>query len=60
MNVILHGPASSKEEKELAKQIAEIHGDYILRFLENLDCPQEQKKQIIEGIKKRHRNISSA
>lgn len=59
MNVILHETMNPKEEKEMAKRIAEIHADYILQFLGNLSCPPEQKMQIIENIKKESRRQDS-
>lgn len=50
MNIIVHYPAGAEAKKELEKRIALAHGSAILKYIEQLPCPVEQKKEILSEI----------
>ena len=35
---------------ELQRRIAKIHAQYVLRYVENLNCPMSQKLQLIDAV----------
>lgn len=40
-------------QEELAKRVATIHAQAILETVRQLECPTEQKIQLIEAVQKR-------
>ncbi len=52
MNIVFHFPKTEKGVQELQKRVAEIHAEAVSHYLQTLNCTQEQKKALIEEIKK--------
>ncbi len=52
MNIILHLPKTEKGVRELQKRVAEVHAEAVSHYLQMLNCTQEQKKALIEKVKK--------
>lgn len=52
MEIILHFPNIKDFEKGLAKKVAELHAEAILDYLEQLDCPAEQKLALLNSVLK--------
>lgn len=50
MQVILHMPSNSKDKKKLQKNVAEIHAEGILSYINKMSCSKEQKLQILNEI----------
>lgn len=50
MQVILHMPSNTKDKKKLQKNLAEIHAEGILSYINKMPCSKEQKLQILNGI----------
>lgn len=52
MEIILHYPNIKDFEKGLVKKTAELHAEAILDYLEQLDCPAEQKLALLNSVLK--------
>lgn len=52
MNIILHFPKTEKGVQELQKRVAEIYAEAISHYLQTINCTQEQKRTLIEKVKK--------
>lgn len=50
MEVIVHYPKSDQDRAELQKRIARIHAQFVLQYVEKLNCPQWQKEQLIDAV----------
>ncbi len=50
INLILHFPQTEAARQELARRAAQIHADSILERINALDCPQDQKLQLLDAI----------
>lgn len=50
MRLIIHYPDTAEKEKELEKQVSAFHAKAVIDFIQNLPCPQEEKKELIEEI----------
>jgi len=52
LNIIFHFPKAEKGVQELQKRVAEVHAEAVSHYLQTLSCTQEQKKALIEEVKK--------
>lgn len=56
VNLITYFPRTEQEQTELARRIAGIHAETVLRQVQELSCPAEQKRELldrmIESVKK--------
>ena len=50
INIVVHRPDSDKGERALARRAAEIHADAVEHMIQRMDCPTEQKKQLLDAI----------
>lgn len=50
VNLIVYRPRTEQEQTELARRIAGIHAETVLRQVQELSCPAEQKRELLEGI----------
>ena len=50
MNVIVHYPETADKQAELAKNVAKLHAESIVRYIEKLNCPADQKLALIDSI----------
>ena len=57
MNVIVHLPKSTKDLATLHKNVAIVHADAVLRYIQNLSCSQEQRHKMLDEIKKACRDL---
>ena len=48
--VIVHFPETEAGKAELQRRVSEVHADYVLSVLQKLDCPADQKIELIEAI----------
>jgi hypothetical protein len=51
MNVIVHYPKKEEDIRELQKRVAEVHAQAVIRTIQALSCPKEQKLELIKDIK---------
>ena len=50
MDVIVHYPETADKQVELAKSVAKFHAESIVRYIEKLNCPADQKLALIDSI----------
>ena len=51
MNIVVHPPVGEENVLSLKKRVAEVHANAVARYLAKLDCPKEQKIQLLQKIK---------
>lgn len=51
MELIIHYPKDNQAIHALNEKVSMLHGEYILSYLEGMDCSKEQKIKIIENIR---------
>lgn len=52
MNIIVYYPKTEKNIKELSKKTAGIHNQAVLKYIQQLPCPNYQKQALITAIQK--------
>jgi len=52
MNIIVHYPKKQEDIEELRKKVATVHTEAVIRYIDKLNCPKEQKIALIDVIKK--------
>ena len=50
MEVTVHYPTSKTTMAILQKKLAIVHAQSVLRYIQNLTCPKEQKLGMIDSI----------
>ena len=50
MNLQVHYPDTPQELTDIQKRVAEIHLEQIQKYLDGLECPIEQKIQLLDMI----------
>lgn len=48
--VIVHYPETEDGRCELRKCVAEVHADMVKRYIHKLDCPLEQKIELLDKV----------
>ena len=52
VDTYIYFPRSDTEKAELAKRVSAVHADYVIDYVNKLDCADEQKKNLLESILK--------
>ena len=50
MEVIVHAPKTKEGQAALTARIAKVHSDFILDYLDRLDCPVSEKERMLDRI----------
>lgn len=50
VNVIVYYPKTEEGKEELAKRVAEVHADAVIRRLKSLNCPTRQKLELLDAV----------
>ena len=50
INVIVYYPKTEEGKRELAKRVADVHADMVLRYIQKLDCPSWQKEELLDAV----------
>lgn len=48
--MIVHGLDTPEDREAVEKRIAKIHAQYVLQYVEKLNCPLEQKLKLIDAV----------
>lgn len=51
MNIIVHYPKNTEKVLELQKRVAIVHAEAVIRAIQSLSCPKEQKIELFKEIK---------
>ena len=52
IEIIVYHPETPEKQAELEKSVAKFHAQYVLQYLEKLNCPTEQKLTLADAIAK--------
>ncbi|MDO4278373.1 hypothetical protein [Lachnoclostridium edouardi] len=52
MDIIFHFPKDIQAQKELARQVADVHGSFILEYIQSMTCPGEEKSRLLHSVLK--------
>jgi len=58
MKVIVYHPKDPKDISTLQKRVAAVHADTVLRYLDKLPCPKEQRLKLLNAIIEKAREDS--
>lgn len=50
INVIVYHPKTEAGKRELAQRVADVHATFVLQYIKKLDCPSEQKVQLLDAV----------
>ncbi len=50
INVIVHYPKTIEGQRELAERIAGVHADMVNQHIKKLNCPSDQKVQLLDAV----------
>lgn len=50
IRVVVHPPKTERGQRELAQRIAALHAGHILGAISRLDCPVEQKRELLRSV----------
>lgn len=53
MNIFVHYPENPESLSVLHKKVAVAHADAVLRYIQRLHCPKEQKLEMINKLKEK-------
>ena len=50
VNVIFYYPKTEAGKEELARRVAEVHADAVIRRIKELNCPTSQKLELLDAV----------
>ena len=50
MEVIVHYPKDSEKKKELETSVSKLRAEFIIDYINKLNCPYEQKLQLADAV----------
>ena len=50
MKIIVHHPKSPENISILEKRVADIHAEAVLRYIDKLVCPKEQRINLLNAL----------
>lgn len=50
INMIVHYPKTEEGQRELAKRVADVHANMVHQYIKKLNCPSEQKVQLLDAV----------
>ena len=60
INVIVHYPKTEEGRRELAERVASVHADLVNQHMKKMNCPSEQKVQLLDAVIKSASSIKKA
>ena len=55
MEVIVHYPTDSEKKKELETSVSKLRAEFIIDYINKLNCPYEQKLRLAGAVARRVR-----
>lgn len=59
INMIVYYPKSSEGKKLLAQRVAQVHADSIIDKIKRLNCPSNQKTELLNAVLSTAKNEES-
>lgn len=50
MEIIVHHPKEQVDIDILRKRVAAVHADAVLKYIDKLSCPKEQKIELVNTL----------
>lgn len=50
INIIVYAPKTPAGKDALAKRVAEVHAEHVMRTIKNLTCPLQQKNALLDAV----------
>ena len=50
INLIVYYPKTTVGQEELAKRAAEVHANVVTQHIKQLNCPTDQKLQLLDAV----------
>lgn len=50
IHIVVHYPKTEEGGRELAQRVAGVHADMVNRYIQNLNCPAEQKAKLLDAV----------
>lgn len=50
IKVIVHYPKTEEGRQELARRVADVHADFVISYINKLDCPIKQKLELLQAV----------
>ena len=50
MKIIVHYPETPEKQAQFDAKVAKFHAEYVVQYIEKLDCPTAQKMRLIDAI----------
>jgi hypothetical protein len=50
INVIVHYPKTEEGKRELAQRVAGVHADFVGQYVQQLNCPSNQKAELLNAV----------
>lgn len=50
VNVIVYYPKTEEGREDLARRVAEVHANAVIRRLKSLNCPTRQKLELLDAV----------
>lgn len=50
IHIIVHEPTSLDGKTELARRVADVHAQVVLRRIKELNCPTNQKLELLDAV----------
>ncbi|MBQ8268115.1 MAG: hypothetical protein IJZ24_00345 [Clostridia bacterium] len=50
MKIIVHYPETSEKQAQFDARVAKFHAEYVVQFIEKLNCPTEQKLKLLDAV----------
>ncbi|MCL2603990.1 MAG: hypothetical protein FWD90_05890 [Defluviitaleaceae bacterium] len=50
--IIVHFPKKQEDINILKKKVAQAHAEAVIRYIEKLSCPKEQKIALLDAVQK--------
>ena len=50
MEVIVHYPTDSEKKKELETSVSKLRAEFIIDYINKLNCPYEQKLRLADAV----------
>ena len=50
VKIIIHYPKTTEKQAEFDALVAKFHAEYVVHYIENLNCPRDQQLRLIDAI----------
>ena len=52
LKIIVHYPETPEKQAEFGARVAKFHAEYVVQYIEKLNCPTDQKLKLLDAVAK--------